>query len=179
MTLQQPTASFDSLMSQAKEQFFKGLPFDKFNTLVVGLFSTAGMKRRFKKGEFSYDSSTGHYITAQLNMSTSTVVFYDSINENLRRSSYFDFALIARVFQNIHNYYKKKRNQPLKQLIFQQLLKSQGNNDCGCHTMINIELLIRKKNPAAQTFNTELIQKIRKYHFLLRHQYIHEFRLKM
>ena len=184
MTLHQNSESFESLMTRAEGEFGPGLPFDHFNSLLVGLYSSTGMKQRLKNGEFSYDSYShdigGHFIMAKLDMSTSTVVFYDSINSDIRQSSYFDFALIARVFQNIHSYYKLKRNQPLQQIIFQQqALKSQGNNDCGCHTLINIELLLRGQDPALQTYNGQIIQKIRKYHFLLRHQFVHDFRLKL
>ena len=184
MTLHQHSESCESLMTRAQGKFAPGVPFEHFNSLLVGLYSTTGMKQRLKKGEFSYDSYSrdtgGHFIMAELNMSTSTVVFYDSINSDIRQSSYFDFALIARVFQNIYSYYKLKRNLPLQLIIFQQqALKSQGNNDCGCHTLVNIELLLREQDPALQTFNSEIIQKIRKYHFLLRHQFVNDFRLKL
>ena len=114
----------------------------------------------------------------KLNMNTSTVIIYDSACDDLRKSPYFDYPLIAHIIQNMHNYYKTERNMPTKQLqFFDQSIMHQSGSDCGCHTLINIELLLRRKDPTPQTFNTELIRKIRKYHFLLANKFLHEFRL--
>ena len=173
-----PSLSNIDLISQAQDEFSNGLPFPHFEKLIIPVFGTTGLKHKLKNGEFEYDSSGGHFICLYLSMESSSVTIYDSLNVDITDSPYFDFKKISKVCQALHDFYKEKRNQEIQPLKFiQQRFQQQYSVDCGCNTLINVELLLRQFNPAIQRFDRSVIQKIRYYHFLLREFHLHEFKL--
>ena len=169
----------EDLILQALNDLPNGMPTKNFDELIIPVFSTVGMKKRFKAGEFQYDNTAGHYITLHMKMNSSTVSVYDHCNEELTKSTYFDFVVISKALQAIHDYYSKK-NEPAKALKFiQNLMKPQSSVDCGPHCLANVELLLHQRNPALQTFDRQTITTIRCYHFLLRELMLNEFRVDL
>ena len=116
----------------------------------------------------------------QLNTEKSEVYVYDSLNQDLRYSPYFFFPIVNKVIQGLHDFLKTQRNQPTVTVKYiQQKIKQQFSLNCGVHTLINFELLLRGKNPAVQNFDQQLIRNIRRYHYLLKKEVINEFRLQL
>ena len=181
--LSQPSQTFTEWMNNVKQQLNGNyLPRSRFDKLIIGLFSTTGMKKRFSKGQFAYDStpSPGHFITMDLNMQSSSLTIYDTLNTDIRSSEYFDFPLTLTIINYIYCYYKHERNESREALkVIQQKMQKQKSVDCGPHTLMNIELLIQNKNLASQAFNNQLIADVRKYHFLLYESSINDLRLDM
>ena len=178
---------FNDIMEMALNPltgFPAGLPTQNCKSVVIGLFSSTNMKRKMKKGIFSYDSANdsggGHFMLVQLHVDSSKVEIFDSLNYDLRQSPYFFFPIIHRILQGLHDFLKVKRNQPTATIQYiHQKIKQQSNVDCGVHTLINFELLLRRKNPAIQNFDQKLIRTIRRYHYLLKKEVINEFRLEL
>lgn len=179
--LAKPLQDFTEFMNRAKEELLERfLPRPNFSRLVIVLFSTTGMKKKFVKGEFAYDSSAGHFITLVLNMASSSLTIYDTLNENFQLSAYFDYPLVLRMIDYLYCYHKNERKEPREKLkVYQQKLQRQNSVDCGCHALINLELLMKNKNPADQSFNNALIDDVRKYHFLLNESSINELRVDL
>ena len=180
MTLEQKTQPFSAIMAQAQDEFSNGFPMENFSQLLIGLYSMEGMKHSMKDGVLNPEdyNTNGHYIMVKLDINSAKAIFYDSYSDDVRKSPYFDYSVISQIIRDMYKYYTAKRNMPEKPFeLFQQPMMHQSGSDCGCHMLINIELLLRRKDPAKQSFNTELIRKIRKYHFLLAHKFLHKFRL--
>ena len=115
-----------------------------------------------------------------LHIDSSEVEIFDSLNYDLRYSPYFYFPILHRVIQGLHDFPKTKRNQPTSPIQYiHQKIKKQPNVNCGLHTIINSELLLRRKNPAIQDFDPNLIKNIRRYDNLLKKEVINEFRLEL
>ena len=70
-------------------------------------------KKQLRRGNFQYDSRTnstqGHFITAKLDLSKSKVIFIDSPNQDITKSSYFDFPQINEEHTSL-----KTKNGPVK-----------------------------------------------------------------
>lgn len=181
--LSRPNQTFSEWMNNVKDQLSSNfLPSLNFENLIICLFCTEGMKKRFLKGEFAYDqtASPGHFVTLKLNMKSSSLQVYDSMNTDIRKSQYFDYPLVLTIINFIYCHHKLERNQPIEKLrVFQQKLQRQSSVDCGAHSLINMELLIKNKDPAVQMFNDEIIGEVRKYHYLLNESSINELRLQM
>ena len=170
----------DDLMFEALDKFPGGLPSSNFESLTIVAFSTVGMKRNLRKGRFLHDNSAGHYLTLHLTMENSQVCIYDHLNEDFFRSSYFDFDHISKALQCLHDFYKKRRNEEPNLLEFiQHNVKKQTDCNCGPHAIANCELLIRKLDPAKQSFDKKIMAKIRSYHLLIKQCLINDFRLSL
>jgi len=173
--------SFESshdLISQAMDEFPAGMPKLNFQSLIIAVFSTTGMKKNMIAGNFQYDDKPGHYITLHLKMDSSSVFIYDHLNDDITKSQFFDFASISRILQAIHDYFKKLRNESIQPLKFNQhSLRLQSGVDCGPHCLANIELILHQLDPAKQEFDRDTMAKIRSYHFLIRELMLSEFRL--
>ena len=170
----------DDLIHAAMDEFPGGLPSPNFESLTIVAFSTVGMKRNLRKGRFVHDNSAGHYLTLHLTMENSQVCIYDHLNEDFFKSGYFDFDLISKALQCLHDFYKKRRNEEPNLLEFiQHNVKKQTDCNCGPHAIANCELLIRKLDPAKQSFDKKIIAKIRSYHLLIKQCLINDFRLNL
>lgn len=181
--LSQPNQTFSEWMNNVKDQLSSNfLPRLNFEDLIICLFCTQGMTKRFSKGNFAYDQSAspGHFITLKLNMKTSSVTIYDSLNTDIRKSMYFDFPLVLTIINFIYCHHKSEMNQPIEKLrVYQQKLQRQSSVDCGPHSLINMELMMKNLNPADQIFNDQIIGEVRKYHYLLNESSINDLRLQL
>ena len=178
--LSQSFESSNDLITHALDQFPNGMPKPNFESLIIAVFCTTGMKKTMKAGHFQYDDKPGHYITLHLKMSSSSVFIYDHMNLDIKSSHYFDFACISKVVQAIHDYFKNLRNESVQPLTFHQhTLRQQSGVDCGPHCLANIELILHQLDPAKQVFDKETMKQIRNYHFLIRELMLSEFRVSL
>ena len=172
--------SSEDFIALATDEFPNGLPSAGFESLIIPVFSTVGMKRNFKKKIFKYDNSAGHFITLLMKMSTSEIHIYDHLNEDMTKSAYFDFELISKVLQSIHSHHKHQRGEEITMLKYiQHNLKNQTDSNCGVHCIVNVELLLNDLNPAFQSFDRKLMDTIRCYHLLLKELLIHNYRIDL
>lgn len=170
----------DDFILQAMDELAGGMPASGFESLIIVAYSSVGMKRKLKKGIFQYDNTAGHYVTLHLKMDTSTVEVYDHLNEDFTRSSYFDFKLVSKILQSLHDYHRRQSDEQEKMLEFiQHNVKNQRDSNCGPHAIVNCELLLHKLDPSIQSFDKKLMANIRLYHFLLKHCFIDNFRLSL
>ena len=182
--LKYPYESIEFFTSKINEMFPNGLLKNNTDILVIGLYSSTGMKRRLKNGILKYDSyrnrTQGHFITAKLDLSASRVTFIDSLNEDISRSSYFDFPIIAKILTDVYSSIKMAKNEEPERLQFsQQMMKRQMASDCGLHLCSNAELLIRNLCPGKQYFRDNTIKTIRQYHYLICNGKINSLRLDL
>ena len=172
--------SYNDFIFAAMDEFSGGLPSSNFQSLIIVAYSTVGMKRKSKKGVFQYDNTAGHFITLNLKMNDSTVHIYDHLNEAFDQSSYFDFKLISKILQCLHDFHKRQRDEEEKMLEFiQHNVKKQTDSNCGPHAIVNAELLLHKLDPALQSFDRKVTNSIRSYHLLLKQCLIDDFRLSL
>ena len=115
-----------------------------------------------------------------MKMSTSTIDIFCHMNEDMTRSAYFDFELISKVLQSIHNHHKQQRGEEKTMLKYvQHNLKNQTDSNCGPHCLVNVELLLNDLDPAFQSFDRKLMETIRCYHLLLKDLLIHNYRIDL
>ena len=183
--LNQPSATAEEIMMNAlrPEDLKRALPSSQdFRVLLIGLYGSRTLRRRTMAGKFGFGNSDdpGHFIVCRLDISSSEVIFYDTMNQNIQSSLYFDYPLIIKTLKMIHDFYRIKRNmENCEMTINQQLLQKQRGLNCGCHLLLNLELLLSNENPAEMSFNDDTIKDIRRYQFLLRHTDFDEYRLKL
>ena len=185
MVLNRPSATAEMIMTDAlqPDQLKRALPSSQnFQFLLIGLYGSQTLRRKIMAGKFGYGTmeDAGHFIVCRLDIVSSQVIFYDTLNESIQSSSYFDFPIIFKTLRFIHDFYRTKQNMNRCELnVSQQILQNQRGLNCGCHLLINLELLLWNQNLAEMSFNDEIIKDIRKYHFLLRYTDFDEYRLKL
>ena len=182
--LNNPRDSIQSFLVKVNQLYPNKLLNENTNLLVVGLYSSTGMKKRLKSGKLKYDSATnssqGHFILATLDLIEAKVTFIDSLNEKIHKSSFFDFPMVAQTFVDIYACIKLMKKEEASQLSFnQKLMKTQIASDCGLHLCANAELILKNLCPSKQNFRDENIKQIRQYHFLLCDETIKTFRLDL
>ena len=184
LRLENPFESIDSFLIRVNEMFPNGLFHEETDIVLTGLYSSVGIKQRLRRGKFQYDSRTnvtqGHFITAKLDLRTSKVTFIDSLNQDITKSSYFDFPLLARLFTDVYECIMTlKKKKPIALQFDQQMMKRQMASDCGLHLLVNSELWLRNFRPENQYFRDEDIKRIRHYHYLLCEQKVKTFKLDL
>ena len=184
LRLENSFESIDSFLIRVNEMFPNGLFHEETDIVLTGLYSSVGIKKGLRRGKFQYDSRTnvtqGHFITAKLDLCTSKVTFIDSLNQDITKSSYFDFPLLARLFTDVYECIMTlKKKKPIALQFDQQMMKRQMASDCGLHLLVNSELWLRNFRPEKQYFRDEDIKRIRHYHYLLCEQKVKTFKLDL
>ena len=184
MIIDQPLATSEELMTNAlrPDNLQRALPSkDNVRVLAIGLYGSKGLRRKIRVGKFEFGDSndSGHYICCKLDTESANVTFYDTLNENIQSSSYFDLPILIRVLQSLNDYYRSKRNLgPCKLSLHQPYLQIQRGLNCGCHCLMNLELLLFGQDPAMISFD-DIIGDVRRYQFLLRYNDFNEYRLQL
>ena len=91
-------------MAQAQDEFANGFPMENFSQLLIGLYSTEGMKQSMKEGVLNLEdyNTNGHYIMVKLDINSAKAIFYDSYSDDVRKSPYFDFSVISRIIRDMY-----------------------------------------------------------------------------
>ena len=183
MIINQPSATAEELMEIAlrPDKLERALPSkNNLRILAIGLYGSTGLRRKIKAGKFGFGGAddSGHYICCKLDIESANVTFFDSLNHNIQSSSYFDWPILIRLMQILCDYYRIKQNLNTCELaVNQPFIQFQRGQNCGCHCLMNLELILFGGDPAETSFKDDIIKDIRRYQFLLRHTGFSEYRL--
>lgn len=175
---------YDEILKDFKDRSPNSLPDASFSFMLIGIFSSTGLKKIIEtENVFRYERvpTQGHFSCLKYDLNDSSLVYFDTAGTGKicpSRSIYMSYSTISKVMTEFNAAQRRINGlQPRELTISYQENNGQSGLDCGPLTLINLELFRRNIDPASVKIPSQLIEKIRKYHFLVSIGEIKDFRL--